>query len=77
MHMAEKLMPWAEAVGDVQGIKESGDAIILSLRGTGDIILRNDRDLISKLKKAMGQRIGILRTDIPGREYILKRFTRG
>jgi len=61
-------------VGNVQGIKESGDIIILSLNGVGDIILRNDRDLISKLKKAMGQRVGILRTKMPGKEYILRRL---
>jgi len=75
--MAEKLLPWAEAVGNVQGIKENGDVVVLTLEGVGEIAIKNDRSLISKLKKAMGQRVGILKTDIPGREYIFRKFTRG
>jgi len=75
--MAEKLLPWSEAVGNVKEIKEEGDIAILSLEGVGDIAIKNDKSLISKLKKAMGQRVGILKTDIPGREYIFRKFTRG
>jgi len=73
--MAEKLLPWSEAVGDVKEIKEEGDIAILSLEGVGDIAIKNDKSLILKLKKAMGQRIGILRTDIPGRKYVLRKLT--
>jgi len=73
--MAEKLLPWSEAVGNVKEIKEEGDIAILSLEGVGDIAIKNDKSLISKLKKAMGQRIGILRTDIPGRKYVLRKLT--
>jgi len=75
--MAEKLLPWAEAVGNLQGIKENGDIVVLTLEGVGDIVIKSDRSLISKLKKAMGQRVGILKTDIPRHEYILRKFTRG
>ena len=73
--MAEKLLPWSEAVGNVKEIKEEGDIAILSLEGVGDIAIKNDKSLISKLKKAIGQRIGILRTDIPGRKYVLRKLT--
>jgi len=34
--MAEKLLPWAEAVGNLQGIKENGDIVVLTLEGVGD-----------------------------------------
>jgi len=43
----------------------------------GDIAIKNDKSLISKLRGARGQRVGILRTDVPGKEYILRKFTRG
>ena len=75
--MAEKLLPWAEAVGNVRSVKEEGDIAILTLEGVGDISLDKDKSLMSKLRKARGRRIGILRTDIPGHEYILRKFTRG
>jgi len=67
---------WQESLGNVREIRERGDTAVLTLEGVGDIALRNDRDLISKLRRAIGQRIGILRTDIPGREYIFRKFTR-
>ena len=61
-------------MGNVREIRERGDTAVLTLEGVGDIALRNDRDLISKLRRAIGQRIGILRTDVPGKEYILRQL---
>jgi len=72
----KRLGLWQESLGNVREIRERGDTAVLTLEGVGDIALRNDRDLISKLRRAIGQRIGILRTDIPGREYIFRKFTR-
>ena len=74
--MKKMLGLWQESLGNVREIRERGDTAVLTLEGVGDIALRNDRDLISKLRRAIGQRIGILRTDIPGREYIFRKFTR-
>jgi len=73
--MTKKLELWQEAIGDVKGIKEEKDIIVLTLEGVGDIAIDGDKWLISKLRKTAGQRIGILRTDIPGREYVLRKLT--
>jgi len=72
--MKKRLNLWEEGLGNVREIRERGDTAVLTLEGVGDIILRNDRSLISKLRRARGQRIGILRTDVPGKEYILRQL---
>ncbi|MHA1280223.1 MAG: hypothetical protein ACTSQ8_23830 [Candidatus Helarchaeota archaeon] len=64
-------------MGNVREIRERGDTAVLTLDGVGDIAIKNDKSLISKLRGARGQRVGILRTDVPGKEYILRKFTRG
>lgn len=73
--MMKKLELWQEAVGKIEEVKEEGEIAILNLENVGKVAINNDRQLISKLKKAIGQRIGILRTDIPGHEYILRELT--
>ena len=72
--MKKMLGLWQESLGNVREIRERGDTAVLTLEGVGDIALRNDRDLISKLRRARGQRVGILRTDVPGKEYILRQL---
>jgi len=69
-----RLELWQEAVGVLKNIKKEGDFTVLNLGSVGDLILRSDGVLISKLKKLMGERIGILRTDVPGKEYILRKL---
>lgn len=70
-----KIRAWEEVVGVLESIKEESEESILTLDGVGDIVIKNNKQLTPKLKKAVGQRIGILRTDIQGREYVLRKLT--
>jgi len=66
--MKRWLQPWEEIVGVLKRIRDNGDRIIAEI---GNHVICLPKNYDSKLEKLIGRRIGILRTDIPGKEYLI------
>ena len=64
------LEPWEEAHGKLEEIKEIEEGLILCM-SFGNVCIK-DKSLIEKLKELKGKKIAILRTDIEGREYLVR-----
>jgi len=62
------LAPWKELVGVIESVNDES-IIFLSIGEVGI----NSECLISEAKKNIGHKVSILRTDIEGSEYFLKR----
>ncbi|MBC7129354.1 MAG: hypothetical protein H5T45_06465 [Thermoplasmatales archaeon] len=64
------LEPWEEAHGKLEEIKETEKGLILCM-SFGNVCIK-DKSLIEKLKELKGKKIAILRTDIEGKEYLVR-----
>jgi len=60
---------WEEAVGTLLKIQNEGGFLRAVI---GNIIVILPYDMEDKLRPLIGKRIGVLRTDIPGKEYLIK-----
>jgi len=65
------LAPWKELVGVVESVGDGG--IVFS--GIGEIGVDSEF-LISEASKNIGNKVSILRTDIEGKEYLIRREVR-
>lgn len=64
-----RLHPYEEAVGLLKELEENQESIIAQL-GHLNVILPKSMD--EKLRSHLGQRIAILRTDLPNKLYLLR-----
>ena len=64
-----KLRPWEEIVGWLEEIKDLDGNIIAKISGYKVLL---PKYMKKKLEKYKGKKIGILRTDIKGKEYLLR-----
>lgn len=64
-----RLKPWEEIVGRLEEIEEADEEIIANISGYRVVL---PKYMKRKLSKCHGKRIGILRTDIEGKEYLLR-----
>jgi len=62
------LQPWQEIVGILRSITEENEELKVIV---GKYVLYLPLYLKKELRKHIGKRIGILRTDIPGKEYLI------
>jgi len=70
-----ELKPWEECAGKLLNITQVNNLIILSFNsGINICFIGTDSELINKLKESVGKTISILKTDIVGKEYLLKIF---
>jgi hypothetical protein len=67
-----QLRPYEEAAGLLKELKENQESIIARI-GHLNVIL--PQDMNEKLKNHLGQRIAILRTDLPDKPYLLRVLT--
>jgi len=71
------LKEWQEAVGDLTEVKDDGFVITLEFTTIWGVeVPRMTKDLIKKFKGMVGKRIGVLRTDIPGKEILVREIKR-
>ncbi|MBC7128322.1 MAG: hypothetical protein H5T45_01140 [Thermoplasmatales archaeon] len=64
------LEPWEEAHGKLEEIKETEEGLILCM-SFGNVCIK-DKSLIAQLNELKGRKIAILRTDIEGKEYLVR-----
>lgn len=64
-----KLKPWEEIVGWLEEIKDLDENIIAKISGYKVLL---PKYMKKKLEKCKGKKIWILRTDIKGKEYLLR-----
>ena len=63
------LKEWEEAVGTLTAVKDEGYAITLEFTTVWHVqVPRMSNDLIKKFNRMIGKKIGVLRTDVPGKE---------
>jgi hypothetical protein len=62
---------YAEAVGTLSELTEDQGFLIARI---SKVVLILPREMENKLRPLIGKRIGVLRTDIPGREYLVRIF---
>ena len=69
-----KLHPWQEAMGRVLRINNG----VVALEGVGEVDVSDSCDgiLEEKIQGLLGQKVAILRTDVPDREYLLREVKR-
>ena len=69
----QMLEVWEEAVGTLTGIKDDCFIITLEFTTVWKVeVPRISKDLIKKFDGMIGKHIGVLRTDLPGREILLR-----
>lgn len=69
------LKEWHEAIGKLTGVKEENDTITMQFTAVWSInVVKASDDLTKKLQGMIGKKIGVLRTDIPGREILLREY---
>ena len=66
------LSPWMETVGHLKEIKTMDDRVMASI---GPVQVLLPEDIGEKLKGHIGQRIAILKTDLPNKEYLVRTLT--
>jgi hypothetical protein len=64
-----RLNPYEKAVGELKGFKEAAGTIFAVV---GNIVLALPLELKEALSPLVGRRIGILRTDIPNKLYLVR-----
>lgn len=64
-----RLAPYEEAIGELLEIENDGHATVARL---GRITLLLPIEMAEVLRPSIGLKIGILRTDIPGKEYLVR-----
>ena len=71
------LKEWEESIGDLTDLKDDGFVITLEFTTIWSVeVPRMTKDLIKKFKGMVGARIGVLRTDIPGKEILVREIKR-
>jgi len=63
------LAPFEEAIGTLHDLNEVNGAIIARL---GNVVLALPPELGPKLRPLLGRRIDMLKTDIPGKVYLIR-----
>lgn len=67
------LKEWQEAIGILSAVKDEGYAITLEFTTVWCVqVPRMSNDLIKKFEEKIGKYIGVLRTDIPEKEILLR-----
>lgn len=66
------LLPWEEVVGNLQEITNEENKITLSFKEGIRLSLLPDPRLIGSLQEKVGKKIGILRTDLPSKPYLVR-----
>ena len=67
------LKNWEEAVGDLTGIKDDDLIITLEFTTVWKVdVPKISKNLTNKLKNMIGKRIGVIKTDIPGKEVLVR-----
>jgi len=59
-------------VGILKSVKIGGSGIILEFKDMGNFLIDYNDSFTTEVKKLTGQKIAILRTDIPEGEYIVR-----
>jgi hypothetical protein len=67
------LSNYNEIIGVLAKISEDEDWAILNFKEEVRIAVPLDQELLNKLKGKVGKRIGLLKTDIPGKTYLIRR----
>ncbi len=66
-----RLSPYEEVVGILNGLRQENGSLTASI---GNISLVFPHELEETLRHHVGRRIGILRTDIPDKLYLIRTF---
>jgi hypothetical protein len=66
------LLPREEVVGNLQEIPNEENKITLSFKEGIRLSLLPDPRLIGSLQEKVGKKIGILRTDLPSKTYLVR-----
>lgn len=73
--MSMRLEHWQEVLGVLKRIEIHGGKAFLTI---GDIeVAIPDVGFVERLEGRIGQRVGILRTDLEGREYLFRELRSG
>jgi len=67
----KKLDLWSEVVGYLRGVEAIGNSLYVEI---GEYLIEVERlpGLEERLRKYVGRRIGLLHTDIQGKEYLVR-----
>jgi len=69
----KSLKQWQEVVGNLTGVKDDHFMITLEFTTVWTVeVPRISKDLVKKLKGMIGKQIGVLCTDIPGKEVLVR-----
>ena len=69
----QMLKKWHEAVGKLTGVKDEGYAITLEFTAVWQVqVPRMSNDVVKNLNGLIGKRIGVLRTDIPSKQVLIR-----
>jgi len=62
---------WQDVIGQLHDIRHDGDLTYLIFDGLGKevVLVAPNEAVVNFLKSMIGQQIGVLRTNIPGKEY--------
>lgn len=67
------LKEWQEAIGELIAVKDEGYAIKLEFKAIWCVqVPRMSNDLMKEFNQMIGKKIGVLRTDIPGKEVLCR-----
>ena len=72
MEKVRELEIWEEAVGELRKVMVHHDAIFVYLSIVSILKIPYQKGLLEKLKRLKGKEVGILHTDIEGKEYLLR-----
>lgn len=68
----DMLKEWEEVVGMLTNVKDDDEDILLEFTSVMTVrIPKTTDDLTKKLQDLIGKRIGVLRTDVPGKEILV------
>ena len=67
----KRLAIWEEVIGFLNSV-EAQDDIIFADMSVGRLRIPFQKPIFEQLQKMIGKKIAILRTDIEGREYLLR-----
>lgn len=72
--MVKKLDVWEEISGILQNFyhDKKNENLILEILFVNNVVIPFDEDFLKKLNESKGQKIGILRADLPEKPFILR-----
>jgi len=74
---SDMLKEWGEVVGTLNNVKDDGEDILLEFTSVCNVrIPKTTSEVTKKLQDMVGKRIGVLRTDVPGKEILIEDETR-